>query len=641
MPLEPTPLRALGTRGEDGCVLLRDVGLAYRDGSEEDVLRIIAAATDLGSSTDDLIRQAEGWAQTYHLHPSRANVVRCLDLPATARVLEIGAGCGAITRYLGESCASVDALEPVPGRAAAARARTRDLDNVEVFVGELADVPTEPAYDLIVVIGVLEYIANGGAERGPYLDFLRGIHDRLADGGALILAIENQLGVKYLAGAPEDHSNRMFDSIEGYPADSPARTFSRRQLQELFVGAGLDPAFLVAFPDYKITRAVLGDFPDGARSLLHRIPQFPSPDWMGHRPRLADEYSMWRSFVEAGLEFDTGNSFLVLAGKDSPAELWPSGVAGVFYSVGRRAAYTTETIVQADGDSVLFRRHAVSKVARDGSDELELIESEYPYADGEDLLSYVARDRNADVKGLLTGWATELDLAITRDGAASLDLVPHNIVVGPDQQLHPIDVELSHPATREQVIRRGVYWMAYRIAPISGFDRWPGHETVRELACYFGTFVGLDPDGAWLDVAIDEEAAVQAQIHTAPLPGTPIEDSIAKQAAALRGALERRLADMPLGRRLTGETLRDHADLVEDRLRAEQRGAELTAQLEARGRDVEAAEEQIASVEHVLEVLEASLAMRVTRRYRRGVERVLPTGTRRRGAYERLAGRSG
>src|SRR5699024_4192017 len=118
-------------------------------------------------------------------------IVRCLDLPASARVLEVGAGCGAVTRYLGETCALVDALEPVPSRAAAAAARNADLDNVQVFVGEIADVPDEAAYDVVVVIGVLEYVGAGTAERAPYAQFVRELAARLTPAGTLALAIEN------------------------------------------------------------------------------------------------------------------------------------------------------------------------------------------------------------------------------------------------------------------------------------------------------------------------------------------------------------------------------------------------------------------------------------------------------------------
>ena len=54
---------------------------------------------------------------------SRANAVRALTLPTQSRVLEIGAGCGAITRYLGETFEQVDALEPMLARARVARSQ--------------------------------------------------------------------------------------------------------------------------------------------------------------------------------------------------------------------------------------------------------------------------------------------------------------------------------------------------------------------------------------------------------------------------------------------------------------------------------------------------------------------------------------
>ena len=212
------------------------------------------------------------------------------------------------------------------------------------------------AYDVIVVIGVLEYVGNGTADRKPYLDFLAGIRDRLVPGGTLVLAIENELGVKYVVGSPEDHTNRVFDSIEGYPRGGKARTFSRRALEQLMLDSGLTPATRIAFPDYKLTRVVFGDMPDAARSLLHRIPRFPSPDWRTARPRLADEHAVWRRLVEAGLEAEFGNSFLVLAGKGGPSELWPAGQAGAFYTSDRVKHLNTATVVQRSGDSVVFKR---------------------------------------------------------------------------------------------------------------------------------------------------------------------------------------------------------------------------------------------------------------------------------------------
>ena len=182
---------------------LRDAGISYRDGAEQRLLDIVEASTDRSSTSDELHWAATDWPTTYSLSRSRPNILRGLDIPATAKVLEIGCGCGPLTRYLGETCARVDAVEPVEARAAVARARTADLPSVEVFVGTVEDIPADPIYDVVVVVGVLEYVGSGSADASPYVEFLRQCQERLVDGGALILAIDNALGVKYLAGVAQ------------------------------------------------------------------------------------------------------------------------------------------------------------------------------------------------------------------------------------------------------------------------------------------------------------------------------------------------------------------------------------------------------------------------------------------------------
>ena len=44
------------------------------------------------------------------------------------------------------------------------------------------------------------------------------------------IAIENKFGIKYWAGATEDHTGRIFDGIQGYGGVERVRTFSRYAL---------------------------------------------------------------------------------------------------------------------------------------------------------------------------------------------------------------------------------------------------------------------------------------------------------------------------------------------------------------------------------------------------------------------------
>ena len=110
-------------------------GIAYSDGDaiEERLGAVIARAADRTVLSTELAAQVTDWPSLYHLSGSRANVLRPFaGLLEGKDVLEIGAGCGALTRYLGECGARVLALEGTPRRAAIARSRTRELDNVTV-----------------------------------------------------------------------------------------------------------------------------------------------------------------------------------------------------------------------------------------------------------------------------------------------------------------------------------------------------------------------------------------------------------------------------------------------------------------------------------------------------------------------------
>jgi hypothetical protein len=401
-----------------------------------------------------------------------------------------------------------------------------------------------------VVIGVLEYVGGGTADRQPYLDFLRGIRSRLVEGGTLILAIENELGVKYLAGSPEDHTNRVFDSIEGYPRGGKARTFSRRALEQLVLDAGLRPRTRVAFPDYKLTRVVFGDVPAQARSLLHRVPRFPSPDWRARRPRLADEHSLWRRLVDAGFEVEFGNSFLVLAGNGADSELWPAGQIGAFYTTDRRAHLNAATVIEAADDGAVWFRRTLDRDGADPGAAVRAVASAIRFQAGTDLIEVVAQGGAPAFGRAAADWLQLLDAALAADPGSAVDVLPHNLIVDDQGRLTVIDVELiDSSVTRDRVIRRGVFWLAVRATPLAVPERWDGATTVRDVMHQLGAFVGL-ADDAWVDQAIAEEATFLARVRPGPPRDLDLPEWTDEIEARLRGYADRRLADQPLGERL-------------------------------------------------------------------------------------------
>ena len=544
-----TALRSVGTVDADGVRHLGPVRLTYSDGSEERVLALLRSATDLGSDSRALVESASGWAERYHTHPDRANVLRAFDLPADLRVLEVGAGCGAVTRYLGEHAALVDALEPMPARARAARERTRDLPNVDIAVGEVADMPAAADYDLVVVIGVLEYVGFGARDDTERLSFLRAIRARLAPGGTLLLAIENKLGVKYLAGAPEDHTRGVYDGIEGYPSGGGARTFSRRELSGLLTAAGFTPQVHGAFPDYKMTRVVfspeIAELDGPAASLVAELPEFPSPDWTGDRPRGVDEGSLWRQVTDAGLAGEFANSFVALARTDGDAALWPSDRLATAFSTQRAAGFTCRIDLRREGGALLASRTWSGGTA--GDPDVGQVDQIGAFVPGQTLLEAVADAdfvAGDDIAALFTAWRL---LADDGDPGAPA-LLADDLVVGADGALTPTHAGIRVAGwSASDALQRGILLLGLSVALRTPPHRWPGAETVGDIVRRLGDLAVL-PEG-WLDEAVVTEATWRAKTRTVSPLGGPSRGHVAEWESLIRGELDRNIWSLPLGHR--------------------------------------------------------------------------------------------
>ncbi len=303
---------------------MSSVQFDYSDGdaAEESVLACLRAAKDRSAGAD-LGGDSAGasWPLRYHLSQRRANLLRHLDC-RSLRILELGAGMGAVSRFLGEHAARLVAVEPSARRAEALRLRLEGLPQCEVQVETVAGFATTERFDLVCVVGVLEYAELfSQGEEDPWQAMLQRARSFLRPGGVLLLAIENQLGAKYLTGCTEDHSGKLFDGVLDYPITPCARTFSRRELRGRLDKAGLDAQrWYFPFPDYKLPAAILDErfvqhWPEAAADLACNRSW---EDYSQQRADLLPDYLFARSLSNAGLLADFANSFLVLA-SDSKA----------------------------------------------------------------------------------------------------------------------------------------------------------------------------------------------------------------------------------------------------------------------------------------------------------------------------------
>jgi SAM-dependent methyltransferase len=537
-------------------------GGTWVDGGEAAVRARIAGASDLSSLSDELNRQDESWEMRYHLSAARANVVRPLALRPDACVLEIGAGCGAVTRHLGERCAVVDAVEPTPVRAEIAALRTRDLDGVVVFAGLLEDIPREPVYDAVVIVGVLEYIGgrDGSEDR---VRMLREAAARLRPGGTIACAIENRIGVQYLTGAPEDHLGVAFDGVDDYPRPGPVRTFSRPELESLFHAADLRPQTLHVFPDYKFARVIFADslLEGAAAPLAWRTPDFPSAASPHPRTRLASEERLWRALVEAGAGGQCANSFLLLATRDGESPLWPEALHATFYSVRRRAAYACETRVTGDSAAPAIERLRLAPEApREGTLVHRADGSEW--VDGTPLIELLEDAPDAELARWLREWRMHVEATPRDPAGANIDHGPHNVLVAGDE-LRTIDLEWFDTSYElRDVVGRGLLNAAIMLSDRRAPECWPeGSETVRDVLAALAELAGAGEAVADVEAVVHREAELLASVQAGPAGSPGWTAAVERATTNLQAALARPLADTQLARHEPiGREVRERAE---------------------------------------------------------------------------------
>ena len=298
-----------------GCVLVDATQDKSQDQySEGDIENELLAIVREGRR-EEALRQDTRWPVLYHLSEERQNIVSWLPLKKTDRVLEIGCGCGAITGALCRRAGHVDAVEISPRRAEIAAWRNKDCANLRICVGNLNDLALGASYDVVTLIGVLEYAVSFTHTQAPFHDFLVQCQQYLKPGGRLVIAIENRLGMKYWSGAREDHTGKMYDGILGYPGVRHVRTFSRQELAQLLTGAGFaGQQWYYPYPDYKFPME------------LHTDRRLPTAEELRgsineaydcERLEIFPEKAAFASILPAGLYPEFANSFLVVCGRES------------------------------------------------------------------------------------------------------------------------------------------------------------------------------------------------------------------------------------------------------------------------------------------------------------------------------------
>ena len=276
----------------------------YSDGDiENDMLAYAKNHLDI-----DEISLSDGrWPVFYHFSRLRENILNWYNFKEDCTILEVGAGCGALTGMLCKKAKRVYSNEMSMRRAEILYNRYININNLDIIVGSIMDVELEPQFDYVILMGVFEYSAIYCSSNSPYNDLLKKVKGFLKPDGRLIIGIENKFGIKYLSGAPEDHTGGFFDGINGYKNEK-VRTFSRNEIINILHKAGFkNQKFYYPYPDYKFTSEVFTQ--ETLNLFTGESGRIALPD--ADRFMLFNDNLILKNFIEEGVGDYFFNSFLI------------------------------------------------------------------------------------------------------------------------------------------------------------------------------------------------------------------------------------------------------------------------------------------------------------------------------------------
>lgn len=509
-------------------------GIAYSEGSaaEQHLKSIIDNADDVSVMSSELASQCSDWATLYHLSRKRSNILRPLEKQLQHQsILEIGSGCGAITRYLGEAQADVLALEGSPSRATIGAARCRDLDNVTVVSDNFQTFETEERFDVITLIGVLEYARSFVAGDNPTQLMLRKAKQFLKPNGILVIAIENKLGLKYFAGYPEDHTGKPMFGIEDHYQQDGVVTFGKKELSEQLQTAGF-PAleWWYPFPDYKTPSLLVSDTginapDDFDLATLIRGTCFSD----GQTPENVSfiQERGWKGIINNGLAADLSNSFLLVASAKQGAT--ENTIYALHYASNRRPEFAKQVMFAKGTDSKTFSQQSLLYPEHGKTTDNETITHQLddaPYTLGiswQDELTNILSTPNWQVENISQWWntwlnclnnyATQQQLDFDTENCVDgrlLDAMPRNLIYRSHEDFTFIDLEWSssEPVDTNFFLFRALFSSFQSIGIVAPPDK-SAPATIEALIKQIFEFNQIKIEENDLQTWIEKEQAIQ------------------------------------------------------------------------------------------------------------------------------------
>lgn len=276
------------------------------------------------------------------LSPLREALIDWYPFQKGSRILEIGAGFGALTGVLLRNSGATVALEVKASRCKLIKKRYSYADNLEVMSCDMFSYHANHKFDYIVVHDFFGYIRKHIHAADPYSCFFDKVKQLLKQDGVILLAVENKLGLKYFSGCVEDYSYKFFTGLNHFDGYDGIRTFSKKELADMLKQQNLGRnRFFYPFPDNVFPTEIYTDEILDKKYYGGRV---RSTSW--NKFEFFDEAAMFRRLQEEGIVSAFANSFLI--------EINPSSERKPIYYHGKGLHIAGKSLKEATIDS--YRR---------------------------------------------------------------------------------------------------------------------------------------------------------------------------------------------------------------------------------------------------------------------------------------------
>ncbi len=259
----------------------------------------------------------------------RCNLLDWYNFEDHSRILEIGAGYGTISRMLALKASCLVCVEKKRSRAEIIKQRLRDKDNVTVLNMNFKDYSDDEKFDYIIVHDISGYLKKYYDTKNALYCMLSQMRGILANGGKILFSIENRLGLKYFAGAPEDYSGKFFTGLNGFDGYTNIKTYTKEEITDIARKSGFGfIEFYYPYPNADFPTEIFTDM------AFQTIPYGNSSKSVGNIGlELFDERRLWRTLDDEGVIKTFVNSFLV---EISDSSISPSIV---YHRINDRLSY--------------------------------------------------------------------------------------------------------------------------------------------------------------------------------------------------------------------------------------------------------------------------------------------------------------